>query len=106
MDDQTVRVDLTGCKYYPEIFERIQNAFDFPEYFGCNWQAFWDSLHIDNDAQHVEVIGVETLPQEWQEDLKTMRFFLEKMRLRRAETDCPFSYAFLEANSPKDGLHF
>ena len=99
---KTVRVDLTGCKYYLEIFERIRLAFGFDEGFGCNWQAFWDSLHIDSDAEHVEVIGAETLPEEWQESLKTMRFFLEEMRKRWADTDYPFSYVFLPADSATD----
>lgn len=98
-EKKTVRVDLTGCKYYLEIFERIRLAFGFDEDCGRNWQAFWDSLHYDSDADHVEVIGVETLPKEWQDSLKTMHFFLEEKRKRCADTDYPFSYVFLPVDS-------
>ena len=39
-----IELDLTGCKYLAEIHERIRVAFDFPEWYGKNWSAFWDLL--------------------------------------------------------------
>ena len=46
MDEKKViTLDLTGCKYLGELHERIRAAFDFPEWYGANWDAFWPGDH-------------------------------------------------------------
>lgn len=44
----TATLDLTGCKYWNEMHQRIKKALYFPEYYGENWSAFWkaDNLYI------------------------------------------------------------
>ncbi|MBQ7545342.1 MAG: barstar family protein [Clostridia bacterium] len=42
---KTVRIDLTGCKYYMEMFERIRTAFGIDDDFGRNRDALWVALH-------------------------------------------------------------
>ena len=39
-----VKLDFTECKNYLEFHERIRKAFDFPDWYGKNWDAFWDLL--------------------------------------------------------------
>ncbi len=43
-DKKIITLDLTDCKYLGELHERIRVAFDFPEWYGANWDAFWDLL--------------------------------------------------------------
>lgn len=57
-----ITVDLTGCKYVMEFWERIQKAFGFDEFFGKNWDAFWDMLSLECPAHKVTFIGVNKLP--------------------------------------------
>ena len=59
-----IELDLTGCKYLAEIHERIRVAFDFPEWYGKNWSAFWDLLWSECDADKVSfsVASVVSLP--------------------------------------------
>ena len=65
MDEKKViTLDLTGCKYLGELHERIRAAFDFPEWYGANLDAFWDLLWSECDADEVVVIGVNTMPDE------------------------------------------
>ena len=59
-----INLDLTGCKYLGEIHQRIKIAFDFPDWYGENWSAFWDLLSCPNDYTIVEVRGINTLPDE------------------------------------------
>ena len=40
-EKKTITLDLTGCKYLGELHERIRIAFNFPEWYGANWDAFW-----------------------------------------------------------------
>lgn len=59
---KTIILDLTDCKYLGELHERIRVAFGFPEWYGANWDAFWDLLWSECDADEVIVQGTKTLP--------------------------------------------
>ena len=65
--EKIVTLDLTGCKYLGEIHQRIKKAFDFPDFYGENWSAFWDLLWSECDADQIIVMGIGTLPKgfEW-----------------------------------------
>jgi len=39
-----VRIDLAGCADKTELLERIARAFEFPAWFGHNWDALFDCL--------------------------------------------------------------
>ena len=57
-----IQLDLTGCKGYYELHERIRQAFNFPNFYGHNWSAFWDFLWSECDADRVKITGEGTLP--------------------------------------------
>ena len=63
-EKKVVTLDLTGCKYWWEVHQRIKQAFDFPDFYGRNWDAFWDLLRTECDANKIIVLGENTLPQE------------------------------------------
>lgn len=62
--EKIVTLDLTGCKYLGEIHQRIKKAFDFPGFYGENWDAFWDLLRSECDADKIVIIGGETVSKE------------------------------------------
>lgn len=74
---KVIKLDLTGCKYLGEIHERIREAFDFPEWYGQNWDAFWDLLWSECDADKVEIFGESTLSEQFKRDIKIMHEVLE-----------------------------
>ena len=45
-----IHLDLTDCRYIDDLHERIRVAFGFPEWYGENWDAFWDLIRTDCDA--------------------------------------------------------
>ena len=63
-EKKIITLDLTGCKYLGEIHQRIKKAFDFPDFYGENWDAFWDLLRSECDADKVVIIGEETVSNE------------------------------------------
>ncbi len=87
-----IELDLTGCKYLDEIHEKIRVAFDFPEWYGKNWSAFWDLLWSECDADKVVIKGEGSLPQEFNEHLKKMHEILDRNKKEQANSDCPFDY--------------
>ena len=73
-----ITLDLTGCKYLGELHERIRVAFDFPEWYGANWDAFWDLLWSECDADKVIIKGEKTLPKEFEPEIRIMHEILDR----------------------------
>lgn len=63
-DKKIVTLDLTDCRFLGEIHLRIKKAFDFPDFYGENWDAFWDLLWSECDANKIVVIGEKTVSKE------------------------------------------
>lgn len=57
-------LDLTDCRYIDELHHRIREAFDFPSWYGENWDAFWDLLREPAPYTIVEIRGLNSLPKE------------------------------------------
>ena len=75
---KTIELDLTGCKYLSEIHEKIRVAFDFPEWYGGNWSAFWDLLRSECDADKLTIKGENTLPNEFDEQISIFHETLDE----------------------------
>ncbi len=71
-ENKIITLDLTGCKYLGELHQRIKTAFNFPDGYGENWDAFGDFLWSECDADKVEIIGEYTLPQEFKQQIEQM----------------------------------
>lgn len=92
---KTVILDLTDCKYLGELHERIRVAFDFPEWYGANWDAFWDLLRSECDADKLEIAGIETLPKEFDNQIETMKYVLEMFKNNCKKYDEIFEYEII-----------
>ena len=101
-DKKIITLDLTGCKYLGEIHERIRIAFDFPEWYGANWDAFWDLLQSECDADEVIIRGIKTLPDEFESDIRMMEDTLEEKVKEREKYSSlyshinPFSFSIID----------
>lgn len=43
----------------------IKAALDFPDYYGCNWDAFWDCItDMIGQPLHIEIIGLDKIHPE------------------------------------------
>lgn len=92
---KTVILDLTDCKYLGELHERIRVAFDFPEWYGENWDAFWDLLRSECDAEKLEIKGINTLPKEFYSQIETMKYVLEMFKNNCKKYDEFFEYEII-----------
>ncbi len=91
-----ITLDLTDCKYLLEIHERIIKAFGFDEDNGRNWNAFWDSLWSECDADKVIVKGENTLPKDFKEDIDIMHEVLDDcVNFRKEHNLKPFTYEII-----------
>ena len=78
--EKIITMDLTGCKYLGEIHQRIKKAFDFPDFYGENWDAFWDLLWSECDANKVVIVGEETVSKELKPSVETMNGILQELK--------------------------
>ena len=74
-------IDFTNVNYYLEIHNVIRRSLDFPDYYGCNWSAFWDCLtNMIGRPIHIEIIGLEVIEQKFNETAKTMLEILREFK--------------------------
>lgn len=89
-------IDLTGCKYLLELHERIRIALNFPDWYGKNWDAFWDMINRDCEYNFITIKGSDTVSKELAGSIKTMRDILEENKRDWAHSDNPFDYEFID----------
>ncbi|WP_085832505.1 barstar family protein [Clostridium merdae] len=94
-ENNTIVLDLTDCKNLWELHERIRVAFDFPEWYGKNWDAFWDLMCTESDAEIVEVVGENTLHKEFSPELELMHTVLSDLKIENAKYGWSFDYKII-----------
>ncbi len=90
--EKKITLDLTGCKDWWELHEKIRIAFDFPVWYGKNWSAFWDLMRTDCNANKVTVIGENTLSDEVKPELEHLHRILDRTLKDREKNGWKFSY--------------
>ena len=79
-EKKIITLDLTGCKYLGEIHQRIKKAFDFPDFYGENWDAFWDLLWSERDADKVIIVGGKTVAKDPVPSLEMINEILQELQ--------------------------
>ena len=89
-------LDLTDCKTWDDMHERFKVALHFPDHYGENWDAFWDSLSMDSDVEFVEIRGEHTMPESFQESLQMLPSLLEEEKQCCQKKGWPFDYVIVD----------
>ena len=63
MSDKTKYIiDFKDIKNRFDMFEVISTTMDFPDYFGNNWDAFWDCItDMANSEMQIDVLNFDVL---------------------------------------------
>ncbi|MBR3973773.1 MAG: barstar family protein [Oscillospiraceae bacterium] len=97
MEDRVeATLDLTDCRYLGELHQRIKIALDFPDHYGANWDAFWDSLSIDSPVEYVRIVGESTMPEELKKHLDKMHEILQRCKDEQASYGLFFGYEIID----------
>lgn len=81
-------LDLTDCKDWEDLHNRISTLFAFPDYYGKNWDAMWDCLNDlfrKDDYGEIIIRGTSTMPEEMKEDVEDLKAVLSDLCAKR----CP-----------------
>jgi len=66
-------IDFTNVKDYLEMHFVIRDALDWPDYYGCNWDAFWDCLtNMVGRPIHIEILGLDVIERRFDNAAKMM----------------------------------
>ena len=74
-------IDFREVKYYLEMHKTIKQSLDFPDYYGENWDAFWDCLtDMYGDPIHIEILGLDVIEEKFDDAAEKMVSILEKFK--------------------------
>jgi len=94
-------IDLTGIRSPRELHKRLMTALKFPDFYGQNWDAFWDAITgLVDMPRHLRLSG-------WHELQRLLPREAEMLRhsLTRAQAMYPSSAAMVtydEAQPSRD----
>ena len=89
-------LDLTNCKSYMEMHRRFKKDLIFPDFYGENWDAFWDSLMYESPLNYVEVRGEHTVGEELAPMLEKLHEMLERVKQMRRKYGLEFDYVIVD----------
>lgn len=82
-------VDFANVKYYVQMHEAIQEGLCFPDYYGCNWDAFWDCMtDICFDKLNIEFRNADVIKKLFPDALDKMVGLLSVF-VHRYKSDFP-----------------
>ncbi len=59
-------IDFRNVKYYLEMHLVIRESLEFPDYYGCNWDAFWDCLKdMDREPLRITILGLDIVEKKF-----------------------------------------
>lgn len=73
-------LDFTNVKKWIDIHAILEKEFDFPDYYGANWDAFWDcivDLLLSNKELNVEIIGLDKI---YSEQKRNVDMLIEQLK--------------------------
>ena len=83
---QTVNIDLSEVTSSAELHALLRESLGFPDWYGCNWDAFWDAITglVQMPAQ-LKISGWDTLSRRLPGDAKLMQKCLADMKIEYPE---------------------
>ena len=86
-------LDLRGVQSVADIHAAARAAFDFPDYYGCNWDAMWDcltDLFREDDEGEIIIIGLSSMPKDLQKYAQKMCKVFEYLHEEYPKITCRY----------------
>ena len=75
-------IDFRKVQYYAEVHRVIKDALDFPDYYGENWDAFWDCITdmVGEEPMHITIIGLDNIERRFSDTAEKMIRILKQAK--------------------------
>ena len=75
-----IEVDLRGVSTVDELHQLLLKNLNFPDWYGCNWDAFWDAITgLVGMPETLHLVGWSGFEARFPCDARIMRKCLEDM---------------------------
>ena len=92
---ETVEIDLNSVQNSEELHDLLKKKLDFPDFYGMNWNAFWDAITgLVELPEKLILIGWNDMIKKLPEDAKIMKYYLDKYEeTHNKYIKCIFEYS-------------
>lgn len=95
-DSKCVVLNLTGCNYLGELHQRIKEAFNFPDYYGENWDAFYDLICMESQVKKIIITGKSEMSFKLGNQFERMCATLDDAKKHLSGFGIPLTYEIRE----------
>ncbi|WP_218096267.1 barstar family protein [Paenibacillus solanacearum] len=95
MNDQIeyIEIDLNAIKNISDLHKLLKEKLGFPNFYGMNWDAFWDSIiGLVEMPRTLKLIGWKSLLNTLPSDSLIMKECLEKFNEQYLNWSCKVEY--------------
>ena len=89
---ETVILDVSNCKYVGELHQKIKDVFSFPDYYGENWDAFYDMMCMESRAEKIIICGIADANKVIKTAVEEMTDTLQIVQAHHKKYNKAFSY--------------
>src|SRR3954471_24656795 len=84
-----VTLDVSSVESVRELHERLAEALDFPDFYGKNWDAFWDSITgLVDMPRRLIITGWSNVASRWPKDAEIMLGCLHDLNEQYPSSSC------------------
>ncbi len=66
-------IDFSNVEHYLDMHFVIREELDFPDYYGCNWSAFWDCLtNMIGRPIHIRILSFDVIERKFEDAARKM----------------------------------
>ena len=74
-----ITIDLGGVKTIQELHTKFKKELSFPDFYGMNWDAFWDSITgLVKMPEKLVLSSWTSFETEFQKDSKILKILIDK----------------------------
>jgi len=88
-----LQIDVSQIKSKASLHELLYTKLKFPDYYGMNWDAFWDCIRDPEQSTVpcvIEIIGIKSLRISIPKDSKIFEQTLEEYLIVRKDVHITF----------------
>jgi RNAse (barnase) inhibitor barstar len=83
------RLDVSNVSSVRELHDRLAATLDFPDFYGKNWDAFWDSITgLVGMPRRLVITGWSNIESHWPEDARIMLDCLRDLNAQYPSWSC------------------